>query len=117
MKRNKLVTVAAICCLPVLSLAQKGTGYQTMDAKPLNQTSHTSQNQNPKEGTYQFRVYKEDYMPLVSKDILASIDEKRKQNESVVIKLDEYTELFIPSINEINSTEFQNLEPIKFIKK
>ncbi len=113
MKRLFVVGVFMVCINPSDCLAQKSNGLYTLELDPNSAQSATA----AIEGTYQFRSKKEGYQPLVSKDLLMEIEALRKENEAVVVSIDDFVELFIPSGTEIQSSNFSPLEKVIYISE
>lgn len=67
-----------------------------------------------KKGTYQIIVYESKFTPAFTTDILYFIEQNRKSDEDVTLRLAENIVLFIPSESAINRADFQPLEEIGY---
>lgn len=61
------------------------------------------------EGTYQIQILKPEYKVLFSESLLDKIKTLRKEDEDVIVILDDYSKLYLPSINKIKSSNFVKL--------
>lgn len=61
------------------------------------------------DGTYQF-VMVDDIKPLLTKDIISFVDQNRSNSEDLTLDYSENIKIFIPSINSINSENFEVLD-------
>lgn len=107
MRRLTTVVLFAAVLFPAALFAQKGNGLYTLEEEPK---PVETKKELPKEGTFQFRISKENYSFIISKDFMYEIETLRKQDEPVTVKVDDFVELFIPSRNEIYSSGFRPLE-------
>ena len=110
--------------MTILLLSSKFSNAQSskeQHPKSYNQLSGLTDQQKLKElvsrhsGTYQFRVTKEDYIPIQSLTILDTVVNNRQLETSLSFQLDEYTWLFIPSYSIIESETFDPLDPVVYI--
>lgn len=67
------------------------------------------------DGTYQVKVINSDQRPLLSHERLQEIKKSRKENETVVLDLDDDMKIIVPSYNEISAPDFEPLEPTIYI--
>ncbi|SEQ22915.1 hypothetical protein SAMN05444005_1162 [Flavobacterium urocaniciphilum] len=107
------------------SFAQKNPAYND-EMIPLNRNedgSFMSENEMFKnnlkkiQGTFQIQISKADYTVPISESLYDKIQSSRKENEDVILFLDENSNLFLPSKNKINAIGFKKLEPIKVVIK
>ena len=113
MKLLTRVALFTVVLLPTVVNAQKGNGLYTLEEEP--KTSSTTDNKTlPKEGTYQFRIAKNDYSIVLPKNFMYEIESLRKVDEAVTVKIDDYVDLYIPSRNTIYSSSFLRLEEFIF---
>jgi hypothetical protein len=61
------------------------------------------------EGTYQIQILKPEYKVLFSESLLEKIKTLRKEDEDVIVVLDDYSKLYLPSLNKIKSSNFVKL--------
>jgi hypothetical protein len=90
---------------------------ETSSNNSLDEKTYRNNLQEELEGTYQFQIKKETYAPLISISTLERIKNSRLENEDNVIALDTYIDIFIPSQNKVESSEFKPLEQSLYIIK
>jgi hypothetical protein len=64
------------------------------------------------EGTYQFVLQNNEKSFLLTEELYLLAVSSRRSTEDVRIRIDDVTELFLPSTNAISSGSFVKLEPI-----
>lgn len=69
------------------------------------------------QGTYQLRVSKENYAPVLNLALLNTVINSRQQATNILFELDEFTHVFIPSATTIESETFVPLETIIYIQE
>lgn len=69
------------------------------------------------EGTYQIVVSKPGYSVLLSENLFSQIEALRKPSEDTTITLDEFSTLFLPSHDKVNSGSFIKLESVVYTTK
>ena len=107
------------------SFAQKNPVYndemiplnRSEDGRFLSENQIFKNNLKKIEGTYQIQISKSEYTVPISESLYDKIQSSRKENEDVVLFLDENSNLFLPSENKINAIGFKKLEPIKVVIK
>ena len=65
-------------------------------------------------GTYQLRVSNPNYSPLLTLEILTIVSENRLQSNSQIFEVDEFTTLYLPSIDQLESESFTPLPTIVY---
>ena len=90
--------------------------YRTLTLEPASESHQNKYNQlvDELDGTFQFQIEKENYKPLLSAELLTQIKNSRKASEDVMLKLDEYMTIFIPSEDKITSDNFIHLDRIQY---
>lgn len=63
-----------------------------------------------KEGTFQFIIVKPKVLPAFSSEILYFIERERQPSKDRVIRISEFVDLYIPSLETISSKDFVPLE-------
>lgn len=113
---NLLYIIAAILVSSTsLSFAQESKGQHP---ESFIQFSGLSDQQKLKElvsihqGTYQLIISNENYAPLLNLGLFETISTGRQQSANVLIEIDEFTKVFIPSQDTIESEQFVSLETI-----
>lgn len=81
------------------------TGHLISKKDPLPQA---------KEGTFQFIVQDAKFLPVFTTDILTLIEKQRKDTVDVVYKVNDNVSIYIPSIQKIESKDFNALELYSF---
>ena len=66
-------------------------------------------------GTYQLRVSNTNYSPLLTLEILTIVSENRLQSNSQVFEIDEFTTLYLPSVDQIRSESFTALPTVIYL--
>lgn len=66
-------------------------------------------------GTYQLRVSNLDYSPLMTLEILTIVSNNRLQSSSQVFEVDEYTTLYLPSVEQIENESFTALPTVIYL--
>ena len=67
------------------------------------------------QGTYQVRVSKVNYAPIMNLTLLETVINSREQDVNVSIEIDEFTRVFIPSNATIESENFLPLETVVYL--
>lgn len=81
----------------------------TSAGKYLNKIEMLERDFADLEGTYQIQILKPEYKVLFSESLLDKIKTLRKEDEDVIVILDDYSKLYLPSINKIKSSNFVKL--------
>ena len=81
----------------------------TSSGKYLNKIEMLERDFANLDGTYQIQILKPEYKVLFSESLLDKIKTLRKEDEDVVVILDDYSKLYLPSINKIKSSNFVKL--------
>lgn len=69
------------------------------------------------DGFFQLQINNLEYKPLFTQELLERIKVSREDQVDVFIDLDEYSRLFIPSRNSINSDSYRKIENIIYTTK
>jgi hypothetical protein len=90
----------------------------TLDPNPQKTEILSVQDKLKKiEGTFQFIISKQDYSLMVNETLVQLIEVSRKESEDVILKIDEFTELYLPSKVKISSAGYTKLSPCQFTSK
>ncbi|TDR17400.1 hypothetical protein [Flavobacterium cheniae] len=81
----------------------------TSEGKYLNKIEMLEKDFADLKGTYQIQILKPEYNVLLSESLLEKIKTLRKEDEDIIIVLDDYSKLYLPSLNKIKSSNFIKL--------
>ena len=99
---NRLFFLLFFTFLLTQSYSQTTTSFASNNIKKYG-------TQKAKPGTYQFIVYDTKIKYFYTEETFLYIEDMRKENEDVTLRLNRMTEVFIPSRKKVGSPDFSPL--------
>ncbi len=120
MTKLLLLTALVVCCFSS-AFAQESKFANTETKPRLLEVEKKSSSMSMQErfaqleGTFQIQTSKEEYSLLITEDLLLTIEYGRKQNEAISIKWGDFSMIYLPSLSQINQSDYIPLQTVKYV--